>query len=485
MDHALAEQRRYYERARAAAARRPGLHRAQIAALEAHLALVDRAADAAQLSAALAHGGHATALARAGQLDRYAADFARAVALGDGVSARIARDAIVAFTDEGDAAFVDGYVRIAASGATAPAVAEQAATLVLAAVDLACDPDPVRGQDHRRRATTSWALIRASVPGFGLSWLTAPPVRHALPFTDRAGAALRELVAEALGHPADLDGDAPPAPPPPPPLAPVDAIAHLTLDGWPPAPGFDPQTIVDVMAAIDRGDDEVRHTRVEAIAAVDRRAAIAREQDEPVLAALADDVIDALRATTTGTEIAAWVAWHDAVESLERWWWQLLVQVGLWPAAAALIDPAAARPAAMVAARLLGVDPRRALRAPAIARALRRQILDAGHALDDELPIAGPGASLVAYTRVAAATHAADAIDRAARAGLDPPDFTEAARRFSDEPALLATVDHILDACGAPTGGDGAVTAWGRTLALDDVAPARASFARPRPEALW
>lgn len=487
MDHALAEQLRYYEGARRAAARRPGLHRALIGALDAHLALAERSADAATFSAALAHGGHATALARAGQLDRLAADLALARAIGDPLAARTAARGLEAFAPEGDAAFVDGYRRLAEAGAAGfPAAAgEHAAMLVVAAIDLKCDPEPARHEDHRRRARTAWTMLRVFLPGFGLGWLTAPPVCHALPFAPHAGAALRELIAEALDHPADLDGAPVPAILDPGPMPAVDAIAAIAPTGWPPAPGFDGQTIIARMAAIDAGDDDAAAPRDAATALLRAQRDVALARDEVALARLADELVPAIAAATTGTEVAAWCGWHGAVSSLERWWWTVLAQIGLWPAVAALIAPEACRPAAVLAARLLGVDPRRALRAPAIARPLRRQVVHAGWLLDDELPIAGPGAGLVEYLRVAAAAHATAAINAAADADAEIPDFVAAARRFTDEAPLLAAVDAALDAVGAPTGGDGVVMMWGAELALDDVDPARSTFARPRPEALW
>lgn len=470
--------RRWYELSAARLGRRPALHRAGLAALDAHLALVARAPTIEAFSAALAHGGHATALARAHQADRYAAELALARALGDAAAATAAAATLAALAAEGDAAFA-----AACAGARDPgtaAIGELASRLVDAAIDLACDPDAERREEHRRRARGTWALLRALDPGFGLARLAAPPYAHRIPFD--APIALAELIGAALGDPADLDGAPPPPMPAPPPPPRFDGIAALAIDGWP-AVACDLDVLAREIDELARGAG-VAAAQAAAVAALAAQRAIAAAWDEPALVRLADEALAGVAAAVSDLEVQAWLGWHAAVAAIERAWTLALVQAALWPAVAALIAPAAARPAAVTAARLLHADPIAALRAPAIERALVRQVLEAGQGFDEARPTAGPGGAHVALLRRAGAEHGARAIQDAIRRGAPVPDLAAVARRFPDAAALEAEVAAALVACGAPRGGDGRVVLWGRTVPLAAVDGVVAGVPRPRPEAL-
>lgn len=480
MDAHLADQARYYERRLAACRRRPALHRAQIAALEAHLALVRRAGDAARFSAALAHGGHATALGRAHQLDRFAADLAISRALGDGAAASAEAEAMAILAPPGDAAFAAAAIDVARATSRAMlegVVGEHASRVVEAAIDFACDPDPARRDEAQRRARVAWATARAIVPGFGLIRLMAPPYRHRLPFADRAGAVLRELIGAAIGEAADLDGAAAPPLAGPPPPADFEAIAALALDGWPEvAP--DPAAVAAELAATTALPS--RASGLEQIAAL-RRAA--EGWDEPALVRLADEALAGLAAASTDTEAQTWVKWHGEVSRIERAWWSMLVHAALWPVTAVLIDPGRARPAAVVAARLFGVDAAAPLAAPFLQRVLARQVVGAGMSFDDR-PIAGPGAGHVELIRRSSGEHAVAVIEEAAARGAPIPDFAAVPPRFTDVASLVAHTAAALTAAGAPRGGDGSVVLWGHAVALGAVDAELARVPRPRPEGL-
>ena len=480
MDERLVEQVRYYERRLAACRRRPALHRAQIGALEAHLALARRAPDVERFGAALAHGGHATALGRAHQLDRFAVDLALARAVGDTAAASADAEAIAILAAPGDAGFATAVVEVVRATSRAvveSVVAEHASRVVEAAIDFACDPDPERRAEARRRAQVAWATARAILPGFGLARLMAPPYRHRLPFTDRAAAALRELIGAALGDPADLDGAAPEPMPPSPSAAAVDHVAGLALDGWPETPP-DPAAVAAALADLDAPP-----ARASGLAQIEALRAQALAWDEPALVHVADQALAGLAAAATDTEAQAWVRWHGEVTRIERAWWSLLIHAALWPVTAVLLDPARARPAAVVVARLFGVEPAAPLAAPAIRRALLRQVVGAGQAFD-ERGIAGPGAGHVELVRRAASEHAVAVIERAAAAGAAIPDFADVPPRFPDVDSLLAHTTSALAAAGAPRGGDGSVVLWGHAVALGAVDAVLAAVPRPRPDGL-
>lgn len=480
MDASLADQVRYYELRLAACRRRPALHRAQLAALEAHLALARRAPDLERFSAALAHGGHATALGRAHQLDRFGVDLALARALGDAAAAAADAEALAILSPPGDAAFAAAIVdlgRVTARAVIETVVGEHASRVVEAAIDFACDPDPERRGEAQRRASVAWTTARAIAPGFGLARLMAPPYRHRLPFPDRAAAALRELLGAVLGEPADLDGVAAGPVPAMPPPAEHGAVAALGVDGWP-AVDPDPGAVVTQLRAIA----EVP-ARASAIAQVEQLRAQAQACDEPALVRVADDALAGLAAATTDTEAQAWVRWHGEVTRIERAWWSLLVHAALWPVTAVLLDPATARPAAVVVARLFGVDPAAPLAAPAIQRVLARQVVGAGQAFD-ERPTAGPGAAHVELVRRAAGEHAVAVIEHAAATGAPIPDFEAVPARFPDVASLVTHTTAALAAAGAPRGGDGSVVLWGHAVALGAVDAVLAAVPRPRPEGL-
>jgi hypothetical protein len=323
----------------------------------------------------------------------------------------------------------------------------------------------------------AWATARAIAPGFGLTRLMAPPLRHRLPFADRAAAALRELIGAALDEPADLDGD-PPAPAAAAAPAPdVDAVAALPLDGWP-AVALDPAPL----AAALRAAAELP-ARAAGLAQIELLRAEALAGDEPALARFAEEALAGLAGAATDTEAQAWVRWHGEVARIERAWWSLLVHAALWPVVAVLVDPAGARPAAVVAARLFGADPPAVLAAPAVARALARQVVGAGQAFD-ERAIAGPGAAHVERVRRAAAEHGIAVIQHAAATGAPIPAFESLPPRFPDVAALIAHVTAALAAAGAPRGGDGGVVLWGRAVALGAVDAELAAVPRPRPDGL-
>lgn len=490
-DALLALQRRYYERARSLCAERAALHPAALAALDAHLALCDRAGTERRFTAALTSGGHATALARAEQHDRFAGEAAIARALGDAATAAAADRAALALAAPGDAAFAAAAAATAAVGQTlgvATAVAEQASRLVEAAIDLACDPDPVRAAEYRARAIAAWHTARALDPGFGLAALAAPPIRHRLPFGPGALPALRELIERAVGAPAVVDGPPVAAPPDAPPThtPTFDEVAALALDGWPAPPPADPAALEAAVAALDAGlPHPARAAALETLAA---DAGAADDAHEPALAALARRAADGVAAARTSTALWTWMNWHGAVAPIEQRWWGLLVHAALWPALALLIDPARparALPAARTAARLFGCGPVEALSAPYVTAALRRQLLDAGQSLDEERPVRGPGGGHVALARATAAVHAARAIHAAASAGLPVPRAADAAVRYRDASALIADVAAALAATDVPRGGVGAVVLWDTRVALDALDGVQAEVVRPAPTGLW
>jgi hypothetical protein len=75
-------------------------------------------------------------------------------------------------------------------------------------------------------------------------------------------------------------------------------------------------------------------------------------------------------------------------------------------------------------------------------------------------------------------------VTAAAERGAPIPNFKATARRFATTAALVAHVDGVLAAAGAPRGGDGSVRYWGHTLPLLTVDAERLGLPRPRPEGL-
>jgi len=485
MDDGLADQVRFYELALAACRQRPALHAAQIAALEAHLELARRAGTLAALAAALEHGGHATALARAGQIDRFAADRARARALGDPAAESAAIEALTALATAGDAAFpiaIGGTSRAVAHAARAGLAGDQVAQLVIAAIDFACETEPARRADAHRRAVNALITARAVEPGLGLARIMAPPHRHRLPFAAGAAPALRELLIAIFGDTADLDG-APPAPAPaPPPVAAVDHVLALSIEGWPPS---DPdRAALAARVGTAAAGDELAAVRAAAAGAIGAERAFAFACDEPALVGLADRALADVAVAATPTEVQALVALHGEVARIERSWWHLLVHTALWPAVVAIADPSHARTAALVAARLLGAEPRVALRAPAVARAIERQLLGAAQSADGVRAIAGPGAAHVGAMRRALALRAVATIEADAARGGPLPDFAGLLARWPALDAFAAEIAGVLDDAGAPRGGDGVVVLWGERVPLAVVDPWLARVPRPRPEGL-
>jgi hypothetical protein len=148
-----------------------------------------------------------------------------------------------------------------------------------------------------------------------------------------------------------------------------------------------------------------------------------------------------------------------------------------------MIDPARARPAAVVAARRFVVDPAAALAAPLQHRVQARHVVGARQAFD-ERPIAGPGAGHVELIRRSSGDHAVAVIERAAAEGAPIPDFAAVPPRFPDVASLVAHTTAALAAAGAPRGGDGSVVLWGHAVALGAVDAELAAVPRPRPEGL-
>jgi hypothetical protein len=481
----LADQQRFYELAAAACRRRPALHAAQLAALDAHLALVRRAPDLARFAAALAHGGHAHELTRAGQIDRFAADLARARALGDTGAAQGAAQALRALAPAGDLAFpiaIGGTISAVGRAARAALAGDQVVKLVEAAIDFACDHDPARRGDAYRRAVHALITARAVEPGLGLARIMAPPHRHRLPFGPGAASVLRELLVALIGDDPALDGAPPEEPPEAPPPHLPGALEQLRFDGWPP-------TDVDAVALAARvramaAGEEAGAARSAAIAAVNAERSIAIAQDEPALVAIADRALADLATAQTPTEIQALLSLHHEIARVERSWWHLLVHAALWPAVAAIASPASARTAAVLAARLFGAGPLDALQMPVVLRAIDRQLVGNAQSQDPTRAIAGPGSAHVGTIRRLLATNAVTRIEHAARAGEPVPDFATAFHRWPDRDAFLADATAALDAAGAPRGGDGAVVLWGERVPLAAVDATLADVPRPRPEAL-
>ncbi|GAP38259.1 hypothetical protein [Piscinibacter sakaiensis] len=527
MDPLLASQRALIDAWQRCCGRRPVLHRRRLAALARERALADAAPD---IRGFLAAGGQGLEAGRAPELDRWAAEFARARSLGSPIAAEAALQAAAAALSARDAA---GWLPALAQAEAAAAPWRQRAVPadgglaeVLRALLWQAAALP-GGQEARAVARTAWQRWGEADPAGRARALhgagPAPAALARLPWRDEALAAALDLLRTRLplapaGSTARGGDAAAPAPAPAPDPAGQAARWRALLDAWerglaaaPGAPDASAAALAAAGPAWDTRPDQalapyealtagsgptaraarallaagrgatdaldVQRRWVEAglvpalgIAAVEARL----DEDEareagwpsPLRRAHARALRDRLAEVRTDTELVALTAHAEACLAVEHAWQALLFDTALVPLQAAAL-------AAMLGPELTAPD----LPGPAVDAA--RALLGGGPRARLAAPwLAGWLAGNLAPALAAPDADPLAALGEAGHGVLPALRGWQAWRAAHgapalDAPALPAALAELLDAAGAAEAppADRRVWLWGVP------APARAAEA--------
>ena len=533
MDPDLSDTIRYDELRLVECEARPALHRHQIAAYEAHLAIARGARDAIDLTRRLVGAGRTCEGVAATWCDRQRnlAAVLRAIGapeLAGGFDAAAAQLAAVR-DDEFLAVLIPASIELEARRTDAAMAGATLAELACAAIDWATAGDDAGRAEAVDVLAQLWHRAREHDPRFTWARVAAhAPYRHRLPFDDAGVARLGAWIAAALG--VDVDAEAPAAPaaasdlPAPAPLpaaelrvptaAEVAAPYQLQLTAIAPDPALAPlraahQRIQALAAGCTRGPELqvalagsglftalARHLHdgpaVFAAARAEERGHLHAAQHHRALAAELGQA-----ASPTEVEHAAVAA--EVCFAIEASWHDVLLHAVTRPVHAAATlegDDTAATRAAVVASvdvlgELLGLTPAQALTAPRIDALLERFYLPLGQQITQP-----PGAMLARYgdsglaalpaLRAAAARAIAERVIAAS-----PPEALErdlasafAQPRFASADQLR---DHLLGLIApvatapAPAREMAKLVLWHVPVALGELHAVDVPSLRPRP----
>jgi hypothetical protein len=460
MDAAVADHVAYWELRLAACGRRPGLHRRQLAALEALAQVARDASDQDDLIRRLAERGLTDAEVAAGMLDRYHGLGRLFERLGDDARA----DAVAALEPLAGppiaplAAVLHGQVAVERrlqELAIARAGFARAARLVC---DWRTEPDLGTCEAQRLMLALTWRDARRLDPGLDAARL-ARPYRDRLPWTDAGVARVAGWLAEADADPG-LGLELPPVPPPVPlpaaELAALEAAADAAWAGAAPTEAApDPArarlaeltaaapTAIAARLAAAREGLPVRLAGAAARATADRLRGRAAAQVQPHVAALAAALDADLARAATETEATLAATWFDERLAIEADAGELLVAVAVRPLDVMLTEagaePAAARRAIAAATALLGAPWPDVLATPYLAELLARVAVGGGGALEAPCPTGELGEVGVA-------------IAGAIRAAITDPASPAARALAGHRPLTVAAVGGVCRAIAAGAG---------------------------------
>ena len=204
MDVRLQEQIRYLELRLAECTGRPELHRNQIEAYEAHLAMARSADSLATYYRSVLLGGATMAVARAEWLDRYR----NAGAIYRTLSDAPMRKAAEHCHDAAASAKSDDFLGAVAAAKSRSVPIQLAAEtcrnaltrLLIAIMEWASEGSPAVARSRLSEVEAFWSILRENDPACTWQRICAhPPYRHRIPFADDRLPTIADWLSKALG----------------------------------------------------------------------------------------------------------------------------------------------------------------------------------------------------------------------------------------------------------------------------------------------